>query len=796
MISKNLTSEQEAPSPEQITKRTNAFRIAAAILGGAAISMVFNLFLAVQSGDWRMYGAALLTLVISAFAIGGLRFIRDGQYERGIWTILIGMMAVLPFGTLLVSELGFLVGLVLVITSYVYASQTLSKRDVRRVLLFSIGIGLLTAATDYLQLEYRQPIPVLKTFMPVITALVLVVIGSFAVLRAWRRGLRTKLLIVLTGTVVVLIAAITIANFVSTRQEVQEDEVLMLQRLYNEYNDDVAASEISAAALSTALADRPDIKQLYLANDRQGLLRLLTPIFEQLRDKYDIRHLYIETTDGTVFVRVHNPANFGDDVTYRATASTALASQETVAGVDIGPNRIGVRSVSPLVENGSFVGMLEIGLDYDKTFIDHVKAHTGADYTLWIANDAAAAAGLQPDENAFSSPSPDMFFYTSTFATPVPVDQEVYQQVVRTGESQVEYVSTEAGEVAVLVAPLLGYGNRIIGVLEISISRAEVQSAIQSELRLGLLTASLSLLIGMILIWFASQNLVLRPLDQLAAVAHRQLEGDLGARTNITTGDELEQLGRTLNALTSQLQETLSGLEQRVAARTRDLTTVAEVGTAAATILQSGRLLQEVVDLTKERFNLYHSHIYLLDEKGENLVLTAGAGEPGRVMVAEGRSIPLDREQSLVARAARERHGVSVNDVTQAPDFLPNPLLPDTRAELAVPMIVGGRVIGVFDIQSEQVGRFTDSDINIQTTLAAQMATSIQNVRSFERSRKQAELESLVNVIGQKIQRTTSIEETLQTAVRELGTAVGASRVKASVRASSSTDSTGMASSH
>jgi GAF domain-containing protein/HAMP domain-containing protein len=285
------------------------------------------------------------------------------------------------------------------------------------------------------------------------------------------------------------------------------------------------------------------------------------------------------------------------------------------------------------------------------------------------------------------------------------------------------------------------------------------------------------------LMWFASQNFVLRPLDQLAAVAQRQLEGDLEAKTNITTGDELEHLGRTLNSLTSQLQESLSDLEQRVAARTRDLATVAEVGTATSTILESRRLLQEVVDLTKERFNLYHSHIYLVDEKAENLVLTAGAGEPGRIMVSEGRSIPISRGQSLVARAARERKGVTVNDVTQAPDFLANPLLPDTRAELAVPMIVAGNVIGVFDIQSEQVGRFTDADVSIQTALAAQLAVSIQNVRSFEQSRRQAELQSLVNMIGSRIQRATTIEETLQTAIRELGMATGASRVLANISA-------------
>ena len=295
---------------------------------------------------------------------------------------------------------------------------------------------------------------------------------------------------------------------------------------------------------------------------------------------------------------------------------------------------------------------------------------------------------------------------------------------------------------------------------------------------LTLVATLLVLLLSIVLALALSRQITL-PVLQLTNTARAIAAGTFNVHAQISSGDEVGTLAQTFNTMTERLGEAFEDVRRRAA----ELATVAEVSTATSTILESKRLLQEVVDLTKERFHLYHSHIYLLDENGENLVLAAGAGEPGRFMVAEGRSIPLDREQSLVARAARERKGVTVNDVTTAPDFLPNPLLPDTRSELAVPMIVGSSVIGVFDIQSEQVGRFTDSDVNIQTTLAAQLATSIQNVRSFEQSRKQAELESLVNVIGQKIQRTTSIEETLQTAIRELGTAIGASRVKANISA-------------
>ncbi len=310
--------------------------------------------------------------------------------------------------------------------------------------------------------------------------------------------------------------------------------------------------------------------------------------------------------------------------------------------------------------------------------------------------------------------------------------------------------------------------------------QSEAFAPVNSQTRGALIVIAIVLVIAVAAAFILSLILV-RPITQLTQTAEEIAAGNLDSRAKLTSTDEIGILASTFNNMTAQLQETLGGLEQRVAARTRDLATVAEVGTATATILESKRLLQQVVDLTKERFNLYHSHIYLLDDEGKNLVLAAGAGEPGRIMVTEGRSIPLDREQSLVARAARERKGITVNDVTQAVDFLPNTLLPMTRSELAVPMIVGGNVIGVFDIQSEQVGRFTDADVNIQTTLAAQLATSIQNVRTYEQSRRQAELESLANAIGQKIQRTTSIEETLQIASRELGTAIGASRVKAQI---------------
>jgi GAF domain-containing protein len=165
--------------------------------------------------------------------------------------------------------------------------------------------------------------------------------------------------------------------------------------------------------------------------------------------------------------------------------------------------------------------------------------------------------------------------------------------------------------------------------------------------------------------------------------------------------------------------------------RVRQLQPVAEVGTAASTILDIDRLLQDVVDLTRTRFDLYHAHIYLLNETQDTLVLKAGAGQKGRKMVAQGWSIPLATKKSLVARTARNRQGEIVNNVRQNPHWLPNPLLPDTRAELAVSLIVGEQLLGVLDVQADEVDYFTDEDVHIKNTLATQVAVAIKNAQLY-----------------------------------------------------------------
>jgi signal transduction histidine kinase len=166
---------------------------------------------------------------------------------------------------------------------------------------------------------------------------------------------------------------------------------------------------------------------------------------------------------------------------------------------------------------------------------------------------------------------------------------------------------------------------------------------------------------------------------------------------------------------------------------------VANVSAATTTILDVNELLQSVSDLTKTNFKFYHAHIYLYEEESRSLVLAAGAGEVGRMMKEHGHRLSLDNATGLVSRAARSRQAVIVNDTAEIEDFLPNPMLPDTRSEMALPMIVGTELLGVLDLQSEEPNRFSQDDIRIQTTLSDQVAVAIRNAQAFERERKTVE---------------------------------------------------------
>lgn len=172
--------------------------------------------------------------------------------------------------------------------------------------------------------------------------------------------------------------------------------------------------------------------------------------------------------------------------------------------------------------------------------------------------------------------------------------------------------------------------------------------------------------------------------------------------------------------------------EEELSRLATGLRTAADLTEHLTSILDPETLLQEIVSQLQERFNLYHVQIYLLDRSLETLIMRAGSSEVGQLLHQRGHHILLQTEKSLVARAARTQQAVIVGDVQLDVDFLPNPLLPDTRSEVAIPLIQRGELIGVLDVQDDKPYRFIQSDIDTFNTLAAQITIALENAKLFE----------------------------------------------------------------
>lgn len=239
-------------------------------------------------------------------------------------------------------------------------------------------------------------------------------------------------------------------------------------------------------------------------------------------------------------------------------------------------------------------------------------------------------------------------------------------------------------------------------------------------------------------------------------------------RINSNSMENLQQV--SLEAI--HRAEELTRLQNQYESTSRGFEAVLDVNKQISTILDTNRLLQDVVDLTKERFRLYHAHIYLVDELGENVLLTAGAGHVGRQMVSERRSISLQNLRSIVATAGRTQQSVIINDVGLAETFLPHPLLPDTRAELAVPLVARGELIGVLDVQSDQANYFDVQTLSILETLGNQVAVALSNATLYQVAERTSRHEQALGSIAQRLQGAANVEEVLQVAVRELGKAL------------------------
>ena len=315
------------------------------------------------------------------------------------------------------------------------------------------------------------------------------------------------------------------------------------------------------------------------------------------------------------------------------------------------------------------------------------------------------------------------------------VNLDLFDQA-RTGLPQTESITRDS-------TPLVRFYAQIENSPFVLVSES-VTNTIGNQIARFIVERGFALILGLIflvgvLVILANQ-LLASPLRRISQAIQAMSRGNYGVPlSDVQRGDEIGELAGNVADMRKRVLDLITDLERRIETRARDVTTTREISHAAATQRDLQSLMDQVVNLIVERFlNIYHAQIFLIDNENRYAVLRASTGEAGKHLLARGHRLAVG-SVSVIGRSTKSGEMVVARDTPTSSVHKRNELLPDTRAELAIPLRMGSTVIGVLDVQSKLGDAFDEEQMEVLQTMADQVTVAIENARLHAESLRRLE---------------------------------------------------------
>lgn len=719
--------------------------------------------------------ANALPFVLTITAIVTALLFLMGSVTAGSWLIQIGTLLGLVIAVTQAEGYGLPAAFILLAVTLYIPVTTLGGREA--VVAFWVGIAgtLGIIVLDTFWTGSRIPALAQDVLSAAILSIILALILALTTIRQFPSyTIRTKLLILALGTGLVSILSVAILTTISTQQALTDQtraslvsaarHVVTEIDTYIGYNMDTVSAEAQLPQVVAFLKASPEEQN----RSRADILALFTTLMQ--RDPENISSYALLNSEGLDIADTFTNdigLDKSDRDYYLQTRRTGRPFISPVRYSPTSPDHAFYMGVPVKDENGRFIGVLRVR--YHASLLSDILKNSNEfagigsygilldEYNLIIAHGTnpewVSRTPVQPDQTTFSR------FQIENRISNINRDEmalnmpDFADKLRILSPDRPYFTSTDAawgGPVEIGIA-------RSSRTVFLKVAYAQPQEiALEAVNRQTQITVIVTLLTGLLILvasFFVSRTIT-QPITNLASVAEEIASGKLSARAEYAVKDEVGALADSFNRMTSQLRDTLGGLERRVAERTADLDTarllsesraqelqaISEISRAISTEQRLEILLPLITRLVSERFDFYHVGVFFMDETRRYAHLQAANSEGGQRMLARGHRLELGTGLvGTVAKTAKPRIAL---DVGSDAAFFDNPDLPATRSEMALPLAVRGQIIGVLDVQSTKPGAFTESDANTLGILADQVAIAIENARLFsemQQAREEAE---------------------------------------------------------
>lgn len=742
-----------------IQNKVENTKLAVFVAQNIGLNNIFSMLLSIYvvfttGGAWQGYVCILLALEIALGGFIAAYMFRRGEDVRAGWVLLITNYIAPALAAWVLANFSLISLAYLVVSSYfIYTYATPKKSRRLAIVTFVIALAVPLLA-DLVRPASQLVSPIFLTVAPIIVSILTLIFIGMVLRQAWASNIRARLLATFIALAVIpTFVTVGVTIFITSqnaRSEALNEVSTIAQIKFNQIN-------FWLATLQTDL-------QIMMLNENissnTGLILSNTPEADAakipLREKFRqynqtsayFTELFIVDEAGTLLVST-NETQEGKIVSNLAYFREGLKGPYIASpAYDVALQDYSIIFSQPIQdESGKTIGVLagRANLDVLSSIMQQTIEESTTNETYLVGANYALLTHLKFAESKIGET------YLRT------------DGVTRIIETQQEGASSynDYRDVPVLGAYLWVPSLQIAVISEQDESEALQGANLAFAIAIGLILITILLAsLAAVLVTRTIAN----PILQLVSTAEKISQGNLDTTATVQSQDEIGTLANAFNTMTFRLRETLQGLETRVTERTKALATSSEISRRLSTILNSQQLAVQVVNLLQSGFNYYHAHIYLFDEEGEYLVMAGGTGEAGKSLLERGHRIP--RGRGLVGRAAETKQIVLARDTSQEPGWLPNPLLPNTKAEVAVPILVGEKVLGVLDVQNDSINSLGEQDADLVRTIADQVGIALQNIRATEISTKRATELQTVAFISTSISTLRDAQEMLATAVR------------------------------